>query len=156
MAHSHLLSLFSPCLTNIKWCITNVVKRFRWTLGTWELRDCVCWWFDWIPVNWPIWDLVNRQTVFSGKGTIRGGPLVFVGSLWVMVRMSPNHALLVENRYHNTCHYGTDFTACVYTYDCYVSRICSGRTSWKSQTNYTASQVFWSAHLYRYHTSVLI
>ena len=147
--------LFLRYLFNTKWCISNVVKRFRWILGAWELRDCVCCWFDWKPIIWSFVDFKNRRTVISGKGTRRGGPLVFVGSLWVTVRMFPNHALLVENRYHSTCHYGTDFTACVFTYDCYVSRICSGRTSWKSQTNYTASHVFWSAHLYRYHTSVL-
>ena len=156
MTHSYLLSLSSLYLPSTKGCITNVVKRFRWILGAWELRDCVCWWFDWTPVNWPVWDLVHRQAVLSGKGTIRGGPLVFVGSLWVTACMSPNHALLVKNRYLSTYHYGTDFTACVFTCDCYIFRICSGRTSWKSQTNLAASHVFWSAHLYRYHTSVLI
>ena len=92
-------------------------------------------------------DSVRRRAVISGKGTRRGGPLVFVGSLWVMACMLPNHDPLADNRYHSICHSGTDFTTYVSTHFCHDIRICSGRTLWKSQTNYTVSYVSRSAYL---------
>ena len=106
--------LFLRYLFNTKWCISNVVERFRWILGAWELRDCVCCWFDRKPIIWSFVDFKSRRAVISGKGTRRGGPLVFVGSLWVMACMFPNHAPLADIRYRSICDSGTDLTSCAF------------------------------------------